>query len=61
MLGDKNQMSANGTNRCKYSSNFRLCRILNVTFGLLYAVSLNLKTEDGLFNGLTCPVKNHNT
>ena len=40
-----------------YNRNFGLYRILYIAGGLLFVVSLSIKTDDGLINGTTCTVK----
>ena len=41
----------------KYSEIYGLRRVLPVAIGLVYSISCNLFTEDGLINGATCTLK----
>ena len=41
----------------KYNSKFGLYRNMDVAVGLLYAISLTLKNDDGLINGARCAIK----
>ena len=41
----------------KYSEIYGLRRVLSVAIGLVYSISCNLFTEDGLINGATCTLK----
>ena len=41
----------------KYSEIYRLRRKICVAVGLIYSISCNLWTEDGLINGATCILK----
>ena len=41
----------------KYDEKNGLLRTLNAAVGLVYTISVNIKTDDGLINGATCILK----
>ena len=41
----------------KYADNNGLMRTLPTAINLVYAITVNIKTDDGLINGATCVLK----